>query len=280
MQSLAKLDLPEIRQHLLKPPLENNGCCPANGADVNLTICAGITLACRFYLAADDAPTVIYFHGGCESSDTFDTEAKSFVEAGMNVFLTSIRGFGKSSGSPSLATLLDDAIIQFSLATKWLAENKYSGPIALIGRSLGSVCVLHVVAENPDSIKAMILESAFCETLPMLTALGVEKSTLEISEDDGFDNLQKIAQIKIPTLLLHGARDTIVPVIQAEKLQAASGARNKQFLVIPGAEHDCVSRTGGQLYYSTIMGFINTVCGINTWRQRRKKFQATPDRGH
>lgn len=280
MQSLAKLDIPEIRRHLLKPQLENNGCCPTNAEDLSLTICEGVVLACRFYLAKPDSPTVIYFHGGGESSDSFDMKAESFIQAGMNVFLTSMRGFGKSTGIPALSTLLSDAEIQFSLAIKWLAEKKYSGPITLMGRSLGSVCALHVVAHNLDSIKAMILESAFCETLPLLTALGVETSAMGISEDDGFHNLEKIAQIKTPTLLLHGSRDILVPVSQAEKLQSTSGAKNKQFLIIPGAGHDSVSQSGGQLYFSTIKGFIDTVCGINTWRQRRKKFQAKPDGGH
>lgn len=280
MHSLAKLDHPGIRPLLLKPPGENTGSCPANAEDLHLAIGEGAVLACRFYLAAPDAPTVIYFHGGWESSDTFDVEAESFIQAGMNVFLTSYRGFGKSTGTPSLSTLLADAEMQFSQATTWLAEKKFSGATALMGRSLGSVCVLHLAGQNPEAIKAMILESAFCETLPLLTALGVDNATAGISEDDGFNNLRKIAQIKTPTLLLHGARDVLVPVSQAEKLQAASGAKNKQFLIIPGAEHDSVSQTGGQLYFRTIKGLIDTVCGVNTWRLRRKKFQDQPDGGH
>ena len=277
MHSLAKLDHPEISSLLLKPPCDYKGSRPANAEDLSLPICEGVFLSCRFYLSAPEAPTIIYFHGGCESSDSFDAEAEAFNQVGINVFLASQRGFGKSSGTPSLTNLLADAGVQFSLAVEWLAQNKYSGAIAIMGRALGSVCAIDVVHNNPDTIKAMILESAFCETLPLLKALSAEKAAAGISEDDGFNNLQKIAAIKVPTVLFHGSRDILVPVAQAEKIQAASGAKNKQFLIIPGAEHESVSQTGGHLYFSTIKGFVDNICGVNTWRQRRRKFKVAPD---
>ena len=279
MQYLTKLDNPKIRSLLLKPPHDYNGICPANAEDLSLTICEDVVLVCRFYLSAPESPTVVYFHGGGESSDSFDAEAEAFNQAGINVFLTSQRGVGKSTGTPSISILIADAGLQFSKAIGWLATKNYTGAIVIMGRSLGSVCALDVVHNNPDTIRAMILESAFCETLPLLTAIGAGKEAEGISEEDGFNNLQKIAEIKIPTILFHGSRDVLVPVSQAEKLQAASGAKNKQFLIIPGAEHDTVSQTAGYLYFTTIKGFVDTICGVNTWRQRRRKFKADPEGG-
>jgi alpha-beta hydrolase superfamily lysophospholipase len=280
MQSLAKLDHPEILSLLLQPPRDYKGSCPANADDLSLTISADVLLTCRFYLSAPEAPNVIYFHGGGESSDSFDAEAEAFNQAGINVFLASQRGFGKSTGTPSISALVDDAKVQFLQAIKWLASKDYSGAIIVMGRSLGAVCAIDVVHKSPDTIKAMILESAFCETLPLLSTIGAGKVVEDISEADGFNNLQKIAEIKIPTILFHGSRDLLVPISQAEKLQAASGAKNKQFLIIPGAEHDTVSQTAGKLYFSTIKGFIDAICGVNTWRQRRRKFKSEPDGGN
>lgn len=277
MQYLAKLDHPEIRSLLLQPPSDYKGICPADAEDLSLTICEGVLLVCRFYLSAPEAPTIIYFHGGCESSDSFDAEAKAYNQAGINVLLASQRGFGKSTGTPSLAALVDDAKTLFTQAIAWLTSKNYSGALVVMGRSLGSLCAIDVVQSNPELIKAMILESALCETLPLLSALGAGKAAEGISEDDGFKNLQKIAEIKVPTIFFHGSRDLVVPIAQAEKLQAVSGAKNKQFLIIPGAQHDSVSQTGGALYLTTIKGFIDTVCGVNTWRQRRKKFRVEPD---
>ncbi len=280
MHSLAKLDHPEICSLLLQPPRDFRGICPVNAEDLRLTLGEGVLLSCRFYLSAPEAPTIIYFHGGKESSDSFDSEAISFNQVGINVLLASQRGFGMSTGTPSLATLIADAGLQFSKAIEWLAAKDYGGAIVVMGRSLGSVCAIDVVLNNPDRIKAMILESAFSETLPLLKTIGAEKAAAEISEDEGFDNLRKIAGIKVPTIIFHGSRDVLIPIPQAEKLQAVSGAKNKQFLIIPGAEHHSVSKTGGNLYFKTIKGFVDTVCGVNTWRQRRRKFKADEDGGN
>lgn len=279
MHPLTKLDHPEILSLLLQPPRDFVGSCPAKAEDLSLPIGEGVLLACRFYLSAPEAPTIIYFHGGGESTDSFDAEAEAFNQVGINVFLAAQRGFGKSTGTPAMATLLADANGQYSQAISWLAKKGYAGAIVVMGRSIGTVCAIDVVRNNPDEIKAMILESAFCETLPLLAAIGAGKAAVGICEDEGFNNLQKIAGIKVPTMIFHGSRDVLVPVSQAEKLQAASGAKNKQFLLIPGAEHQSVSKTGGKLYFSTIKGFIDTICGVNTWRQRRRKFKVDQDGG-
>jgi uncharacterized protein len=279
MHPLTKLDHPEIHSLLLQPPRDYRGSCPANAEDLSLPIGEGVFLSCRFYLAAPEAPTIIYFHGGSESTDSFESEALSFNQVGINVLLASPRGFGKSTGIPAMANLIADANVQFSLAISWLATNGYAGAIVVMGRSLGTACAIDVVRNSPDKIKAMILESAFCDTLPLLAAIGAGQAAAGISEDEGFNNLRKIAGIKVPTMLFHGSRDVLVPIAQAEKLQAASGARNKQFQIIPGAEHLSVSKAGGNLYFSTIKGFIDTICGVNTWRQRRRKFKTEQDGG-
>ncbi len=273
MQSLDKLDHPAIRSLLLQPPSDHTGRCPANAEDLMLTICKDVHLVCRFYLSAPDAPNLIYFHGGNESSDSFDAEAEYFNQVGINIYLASMRGFGKSSGRPSLSDMTTDAEIQFIQALQWLTVKGYSGSIVVMGRSLGSVCAIDVAHTHPAKIKALILESAVGETLPLLTALGADKAMTLFPEEEGFNNLQKITEIKTPTLIFHGSQDALVPISQAEKLQAISGARDKQFSIIPGAEHHTVSKTGGSLYFKTIKNFIDKVCGVNTWRERRRKFK-------
>jgi hypothetical protein len=143
-----------------------------------------------------------------------------------------------------------------------------------MGRSLGSVCAIDTVHAKNDMVKGLLIESGFCETVSLLQGLGVTIAAGDLADHESFDNMQKIAGIKLPTLIFHGAKDSLVTVAQAEKLQAASGARNKQFFVIPGASHETVSKVGGDLYFQKIKEFINTVCGVNTWRQRRREFKS------
>ncbi len=272
MNNLNKLDHPAICSLLLNPPSNFRGDCPDYAEDFDLIISDDVVLSCRSYLSALESPTLIYFHGGSENTDSFNTDAQNFKQTGINVVLASYRGFGKSSGTPACSTLITDAQLLFTRIFEWLRTKNYTGPVCVMGRSLGSICAIDVTLNNPERIKAMILESAVGEIGTFLTSMGLENSIREKVGEEDFKNLEKISKIKTPTLIFHGSRDTLVPISQAEKLQASSGARNKQFLVIPGAEHYNVSIAGGTLYYQTIKGFIDTVCGINTWRNRRKKY--------
>ncbi len=274
MEIPSKIDRPDILSRLFQPPADYIGNCPAQAEDIALNIAEGVSLSCRFYFVVPTAPTVLYFHGGRDSSDNIDAEAEALNRSGINVFLASYRGFGKSTGSPAFSTLFADAKRLFAFAVSWLEGKGCSGSLFVMGRSLGSVCAVEVVHAHSQMVKGMILESGYCETVATLQALGADTAELTLAEDEGFNTLQKIASIKIPTLICHGSRDLLVPVAEAEKLQSFSGARNKQFVIIPGAAHHTVSQTGGPLYFKTIQGFIETTCGINTWRQRRKKFKA------
>ncbi|MCW5210856.1 alpha/beta hydrolase, partial [Desulfobulbus sp. N3] len=76
-----------------------------------------------------------------------------------------------------------------------------------------------------------------------------------------------------PTFLLHGQRDTLIPLWQAEKLHADSGARVKELQVVPGADHNSLISIGGKYYFMAIQQFIEKTTGDSDWRNRRKRFK-------
>ena len=139
-----------------------------------------------------------------------------------------------------------------------------------MGRSLGSAPAIDLATRHEDAIKGLILESAIAETLPLARILGIDPEKIGISEEDGFNNLKKIESITKATFILHGARDELIPAVDAEKLQSHSGAKSKEFIIIPGAEHNTMIATGGKLYFQTIKQFIDKVTGVTNWRKRRK----------
>ena len=242
------------------------------GETVSLSI-GEFSFACRFFSVSQEAVTLLYYHGGCESADTFGEEAKAYNQAGVNLFLFSYRGFAGSTGTPSLDTLLSDGDALMLLALRWLDESGYVGPRFVFGRSLGSVCAVDAASRHQAMLKGLILESAYCEAGSLLTTLGVDIRS-DISDEEGFGMLAKLGHIKLATSIFHGAKDQLVPIAQAEKLQAVSAAKSKQFLLVPGATHGNVAMTAGPLYFQAIKTFTDTVCGHNTWRERRRRFQS------
>ncbi len=271
MQRYNKIDIPEIIGTLFNITSDSFRDCPEYAEDIEFTTPDKTRLICRFFPADRKSPTLLYFHDSMAPVEQYDAVAKHYISQDMNFMLASYRGIRKNSGKPGLASLFEDAAFILHKTVSFLQKKSFEGPIFVMGASLGSACAIDIAYNCPDLIKGMIIESGFCDTVPFLTGLGLDIIQMELTEDDGFNNRKKIEKVELPTLIFHGSRDDVVPAARAENLQASSGARNKQFHLIPGANRKTLIETGGELYFMTIKNFVDTVSGRNTWRQRRRK---------
>ena len=269
MQKQHKLDLTEAVSSIFFPEKCKQTPLPANALDMAIEVEPDVIIACRCYIHDKSSPNILYFHGNGETVADYDATGPMYNEAGMNLLVTDYRGYGWSSGTPSVTNMLNDAEVLFQEARNWLKSNEHTGAFFLMGRSLGSVPAIDLAKSHEDSIRGLILESAIANTLPLLTTLGIDHEVFSFTEEDGFCNLEKIESVTKPTFILHGARDALIPASDAEKLQAACGARTKEFVVIPGAEHNTMIATGGKLYFQTIKAFIDKLTGATNWRKRR-----------
>ncbi|MBU4584760.1 MAG: alpha/beta hydrolase [Desulfobacteraceae bacterium] len=268
--SYSKLDCPEILAHIFYPQAEAVSPLPPGAKDINIEMEPGVHIGCRFYLTDCDAPSILYFHGNGETVSDHDTIGPQYNEVGINLLVTDYRGYGWSSGHPSVATMFSDGEILLKESRRWLSDNGYTGALFLMGRSLGSACAIDLAEKFSDDIKGLIIESGFADTLPLAQSLGIDLNDLNIAEEDCFNNSAKIAQVTKPTFILHGARDELIPAVEAEKLQSFCGAKSKEFQVVPGADHNSILAVAGKLYFQAIKGFIDKITGASSWRRRRK----------
>jgi len=273
MAQYSKLDQSEISAFLFHPRSTNKPQSIHDYLDLDFEVDKNISLGCRFFISGKKASTILFFHGNGETVDEYEDIASLYLKAGLNFLVFTYRGYGWSNGTPTATTMISDSGICFEKAKTFLQKNDFSGPLFVMGRSIGSVSAIEVSTQFADSIKGLIIESGFADTLPLLKNIGCVDAEKFISEEEGFGNRDKIETVKLPTLILHGARDAIIPVPQAERLQAFSGARTKKFFVIPGADHNSVMAFGGEHYFTTITSFINDITGESSWRKRRKKYR-------
>ncbi len=77
-----------------------------------------------------------------------------------------------------------------------------------------------------------------------------------VGEDSLFLNKVKIRSIRIPTLIIHGEQDQILPVSEGHELYQNSGAKDRRLLVIPGADHNDIMVVNEKLYFGTIDDFV------------------------
>jgi len=270
MQTFPKLDTQALLSSIFYPRVTEVTPLPDNSVDVHIEVEQNVIIGCRFYIHNSSSPNIIFFHGNGEIVSDYDDIGPLYNHAGMNLLVMDYRGFGWSSGSPTVTSMLSDAETLFSEVRNWLDFNKHTGALFLMGRSLGSVSAIDLATRHGDDIKGLILESAIANTIPLATSLGLDIEGIDFSEEDGFQNIEKIAKVSVATFILHGSRDEIIAAAEAEKLQSFSGAKTKEFVVIPGATHNTMILTGGKLYFETIKKFVDKVTGTTNWRRRRK----------
>lgn len=67
--------------------------------------------------------------------------------------------------------------------------------------------------------------------------------------------MEQVKKSKIPTVFIHGDKDTFVPFWMLDEVYNAAVCK-KEKLVIEGAEHAEASEVAPELYWSTIERFI------------------------
>jgi alpha-beta hydrolase superfamily lysophospholipase len=266
----SKLDQPGVLQTIFHPRQETPPAPPPhNAVDVDIAVDEGIQVHARFHLASNEDPNILFFHGNGEIVSDYDEIGPYYNKQGMNFLAVDYRGYGRSTGSPTVTSMLGDAYIVLDTTKKWLAKAEHTGPLLIMGRSLGAAAAIELASSHSDDIAGLIIESGFATSLPLLIKLGVDIAGLGITENDGFRNVRKISTFTKPTLIIHGQYDEIIPVNSAAILQAESPARSKELQVVPGATHNTLIAQAGEMYFSVIKQFINKICGIRA--KRRKK---------
>ncbi|MDH4317802.1 MAG: alpha/beta hydrolase [Desulfobulbaceae bacterium] len=266
-------DGPEVSALLFHPSACSPSPLPEGAIDLLIPVAEDINIGCRFFSAAKDAPLIIFFHGNGEIVADYDDIGPQFTKQGVNFLVTDYRGYGWSNGTSTASTILADAHVIYRYIREWLPSNGYESNIVLMGRSLGSACAIDLAAAYNDDIKGLIIESGFAQSLPLLKTLGIDPETLQLKENDCFDNERKIAEVTKATFIFHGQFDDIIDFNQAERLQSACGARGKELQMVPGADHNSLMAVAGPMYFKVLQDFVAKITGAKDWRKVRKAYR-------
>ena len=255
-QEYFQLDQPVILQHLFHPRREEQNPTPDGCVDLELEVGDGVAVGARFHLAEElTGANILFFHGNGETVADYDEVGAGFRKLGISFLVVDYRGYGWSGGTPDATSLVRDSYPVFDRTREFLTAAGRSGHLAVMGRSLGSVCALELAAFRSADFAGLIIESGFSRTLPLLEKVGIDCAALGLGEDDGFGNLLKIRTYQKPTLIIHATNDEIIPLSDGAELQAECPAQVRELQMVPGAGHnDIIARTG-RMYFEVIKGF-------------------------
>ena len=178
----------------------------------------------------DDRPVVLYLHGNGASLRWRVDRFRALTGDGTGLIALSYRGYGGSTGSPTEDGLIIDAQTAYAFAVARYGAKR----IDLWGESLGSGVAIAVAAEKP--IGRMVLQSPFTSAADV-GAAHYWYMPVRLLMKDQFRSDARIGAVTAPVLVLHGERDTVVPIALGERLYELIKSP-KRFVRFPGVGHN------------------------------------------
>ncbi|MFL6830793.1 MAG: alpha/beta fold hydrolase [Sphingomicrobium sp.] len=195
-----------------------------------------------YRLRAGNVPTLLFLPG--YASDMEGTKAlalDAFAEArGAAMLRLDYSGTGSSAGrfeEGTLALWLEEALAALDELT--------DGPLILVGSSMGGWLALHLALLRPERVRALVGIAA----APDFTEWGFTSEQARQLSDDSKPTrpfwesgqamrlLESEIGIGCPVRLIHGERDTEVPLDIAFRTMRALRSADVQLLVVKGGGH-------------------------------------------
>ncbi len=221
--------------------------------DVWLSADGGVRLFGWYIDAGPNQPVLLWCHGNAGNISHRLRNISELHRRGVSIFIFDYRGYGQSTGKPSEVGLYQDALAAYDfLMTK---KNITPNRLIIFGRSLGTSVACEVARQRQAA--GLILEGAFPSIQSMADHhyLGLPASWFI---DSTFNLEEKLSQISLPLLVIHGEKDSVVPM-ELGKYVFEAAHEPKRWYPVRGAGHNDVPFVGGSAYFQQLLSFIQKV---------------------
>lgn len=200
----------------------------------------GETINSWFLERENAEATVIYFGGNGYLMVKSSPLIEAYSDIPVNLVLFDYRGYGRSSGSPSVQGVQKDALAVFKATADHFGNND-DHPIYLHGQSMGTFLTAFVA--NRENIAGYILENPITEvhrwTRKMVPWILRPFIRFDIDREiRSQNNIEQVASLDYPLLIFGGTYDKITPLWMAEALYEASASTDKELIKIAGGTHN------------------------------------------
>ncbi len=249
----SKIDNSSLPNFLFYPRSQHGK--PRGGAfDLQVPVENELSIICRAFPADENNPWILFFHGNGEVVSDYDGIAPIYNQLGINLLVADYRGYGASGGRPTFTDMVKDAVTIFDYVYHNLPPDGREYSWYVMGRSLGSISALELAAKFPGKLKGLIIESGFISVTRLIDHLGLPSpGDLTPLEEK---SRRLVGSIKLPALVIHGERDRLVPLEQGKDLYETLGTEQKEFQVIPRADHNDIMFVDSEKYMQAVEKFI------------------------
>jgi uncharacterized protein len=181
--------------------------------------------------APGEGPVVVHFHGNAEQIARLAPLGTLFVRRGVGFLAVEYPGYPGAAGSPSEASILEAGRRALAHLTGPLGVSRHR--VVLQGRSIGSGVAVALAAEGWG--QALVLLSPYT-SLADVAASAMPLVPVRLLLRDRFDAASSAASVHVPTLIVHGARDEVIPFELGRELSTRFAAA--RLVSVEGAGHN------------------------------------------
>jgi uncharacterized protein len=193
---------------------------------------------------------ILYFPGNGDFLAGSASRFRAMTSDGTGLVALSYRGYAGSTGQPSERGLLLDAAAAYAFTSARYSADR----IVAWGFSLGTGVAVALAAGQP--VGKLILEAPYTSVADV-AALRFRIVPVRWLMRDQFRSDERITRVTAPLLIMHGARDSTIPIGFGERLFSLAH-EPKQFARFPEGGHDNLGNYGA---IETARGFINASKG-------------------
>ena len=229
---------------------------PEGAVDYAISVEEDIDLSARFFPAGLANPTILFFYGNGETAAGYDVIAPFYNYIGVNFFVADYRGYGAAGGSPAFTKMLSDSHKVLESLEETLQVRQFTGPLYVMGRSMGRHSAFELAVNAPDRIDGVIIESGR-PTIGQFT----RGLTQDVADTLEAAYVAKVHSINIPALVIHGQMDEGAPLKDAVAMHNDLQTTDKHLEIIPGAGHNDLMYVGLNQYFRGIREFLVRYAG-------------------
>lgn len=222
---------------------------PKDVREVEFATADGKKIVCWHLPPALGRPTILYFHGNGGGLIHRRERFLRCASAGFGLFMAIYRGYSGSSGAPSEARIIADALEIYDHVAQT------GQPVILYGESLGSGVAVQVAVRRTPA--AVILEAPYTSITDVAQRLYPIMPVRPFLMDR-FDSMAVIGDVRVPILVVHGVRDMTIPVSLGQRLFEAA-PQPKSLVILPQAGHNDLYAHGA---WGHIREFVERVVAI------------------
>jgi hypothetical protein len=206
-----------------------------------------------------DSGSVLLFHGNAETISEWLKVARLLHDHHLDVMLFDYSGYGRSSGHPSVAAVIEDGVSALQAFERRAPANVRR---TAAGLSLGAGVLMEAAARCPGAIEGAALLEPFSSGREAAIHLKLLPAWIAPLMPDVFDNVGIARSLGLPLVVVHSRGDRTFPVAFAREIADAARGPHRM-VVLDGYQHASAYSKPTEEYWAPFIALARD--GAGSW---------------